>query len=81
MKVSKRTVRNFLKVWDELSDTGPCDWQDFIELEGKDQDKEIDKLYKFIDELKDFSFDVEKKRQELITSGHLMDGSKHCGQC
>lgn len=54
MKVSQKTIRNFLTVWDNISDTGPSDWEEFIELEGKNQNKEVDKIYDFIHELRKF---------------------------
>lgn len=47
-------MRNFLDVWDNLSDTGPNDWEEFLELDhgsGNQEDK-VDDVFDFIQQLR-----------------------------
>lgn len=54
IKIKKSTMRNFLDVWDNLSDTGPNDWEEFLELDhgsGNQEDK-VDDVFDFIQQLR-----------------------------
>lgn len=70
INVSKQTIDNFLIVWNELSDTGPSDWEDNIELNGEDQSDQVDDIYEFIEQLKKYRGD------ECI---HCGSGKDFCG--
>lgn len=56
IKVSKRTIDNFLIVWNELSDTGPSDWEDNIQLNtDKYHSEECENIHNFIQQLSKYA--------------------------
>lgn len=56
MKVSKKTIRNFLQCWYIMSDN-PTDWQEICadEMDGPDKEVTIEKIEKFISDLEEYS--------------------------